>query len=167
MKQKEPIRSKGLAYLLWCTGFFGACGVHRFYAGNYASGLLWLLTGGLLGVGQVLDLLFIPGMIEKKNLKYQLSQGGIPQKGLTDELVIEDNYQQKFLQKIPSKQQSDTYKILLLAKTQPKGVTLADCVLAIDKPIAEVKKLLNDLYHDGLLTIDNALETGAIVHKIV
>ena len=166
MKNQEHIRSTGLAYLLWCTGFFGACGVHRFYAGKYASGVLWLLTGGLLGIGQFLDLFFLPGMIEKKNLRYQLSQAGVPQKRLTEELVIRDMPKNKLVQKIPPKQ-SDTYTILRLAKTNPRGVSVADCVIATEKPIAEVKKLLNELYHEGLLKIDNDLETGAVVYKIV
>ena len=166
MKNQEPIRSTGLAYLLWCTGFFGACGVHRFYAGKYGTGLLWLLTGGLLGIGQFLDLFFIPGMVEKKNLKYQLSQGGVPQQRLTEEFVIQDRPRNHLVQKIPPKQ-SDTYTILRLAKSQKQGVTLADCVIATEKPVAEVKKLLNELYHDGLLNIDNDLETGAIVYKII
>ncbi|MGB3536196.1 MAG: NINE protein [Microcoleaceae cyanobacterium] len=166
MKNQESTRSTGLAYLLWCTGVFGACGVHRFYAGKYGTGLLWLLTGGLFGIGQILDLFFIPGMIEKKNLKYQLSQNGVPQKRLTEELVVKDLPKSQFIQKIPPKQ-SDTYTILRLAKAYPKGVTLADCVITTEKPIAEVKNLLNELYHEGLLTIDNNLETGAIVYKIV
>ena len=166
MKNQEPIKSTGLAYLLWCTGLFGVCGVHRFYAGNYMSGLLWLLTGGLLGIGQFLDLFFIPGMIEKKNLKYQLSQGGVPQKRLTEELVIKDMPRNQLRQRIPPKQ-SDTYTILRLAKTNPRGVTLADCVLATEQPIADVKKMLNELYQEGLLNIDNDLETGAVVYKII
>jgi TM2 domain-containing membrane protein YozV len=166
MKNKEPLRSTGLAYLLWCTGFFGACGVHRFYAGKYGTGLLWLLTGGLLGIGQFCDLFFIPGMVEKKNLKYQLSQGGVPQQRFTEEFVIKDRPKNQFVQKIPAKQ-SDTYTLLRLAKNHPNGVTLADCVIATEKPVAEVKKLLNELYHDGLLNIDNDFETGAVVYKIM
>lgn len=167
MKNKEPMRSTGLAYILWFTGFFGACGVHRFYSGNYATGILWLCTGGLLGIGQFLDLFFIPGMVEKKNLKYQLSQAGIPQQQVTEEFVIKDSPKHQFHNKIPHQQQSDTYKILVLAKMNPQGVSLADCVIATEKPVADVKKLLNELYHDGLLNIDNDLETGAIIYKVV
>lgn len=60
-------RSVGWAYGLWVVGLFGFCGIHRFYAGRWASGLLWLLTGGLCGVGQLVDLLFIPRMVEDHN----------------------------------------------------------------------------------------------------
>jgi TM2 domain-containing membrane protein YozV len=37
-------------------GFFG---VHRFYVGRAGSGVLWLLTGGLLAVGWIYDLVMI------------------------------------------------------------------------------------------------------------
>lgn len=37
-------------------GFFG---VHRFYVGRTGSGVLWLLTGGILAVGWIYDLVMI------------------------------------------------------------------------------------------------------------
>jgi len=59
--------SCGTAYLLWLGCGLGLCGLHRFYAGKPLSGLLWLFTGGLCGVGQLFDLLFIPGMVARAN----------------------------------------------------------------------------------------------------
>jgi TM2 domain-containing membrane protein YozV len=61
------MRSTGIAYLLWCAGLFGFCGIHRFYAGRIITGVIWLLTGGLLFIGQLIDLVLIPGMIEEAN----------------------------------------------------------------------------------------------------
>jgi TM2 domain-containing membrane protein YozV len=61
--------STGVAYLLWLGCFFLLFGLHRFYLGKPFTGLLWLFTLGLLGVGQLLDLLLIPGMVAQANLR--------------------------------------------------------------------------------------------------
>lgn len=60
-------RSVGVGYLLWLACFFGAFGIHRFYAGRWVSGLIWFFTGGLCGIGQLVDLVFMPRMIEDIN----------------------------------------------------------------------------------------------------
>ncbi len=57
----------GPAYVLWGLALFGICGIHRFYLGRWRTGLLWLCTFGLLGIGQLLDLIWIPGMVREKN----------------------------------------------------------------------------------------------------
>ncbi len=64
--RREP-RNVGLAYALWLGSFFGFCGLHRIYAGRYASGIIWFFTGGLCGVGQLVDLFFVPRMVEDHN----------------------------------------------------------------------------------------------------
>ncbi len=61
------MRSVGVAYGLCVLGFVCVAGIHRFYAGKYITGLIWLLTGGLLGIGTVVDLFLIPRMIERRN----------------------------------------------------------------------------------------------------
>jgi TM2 domain-containing membrane protein YozV len=66
--------SSGVAYLLWLAGLLGLCGLHRFYLGKPWTGLLWLFTGGLLLIGQLIDLILIPGMTAQANLK--AIQGG-------------------------------------------------------------------------------------------
>jgi TM2 domain-containing membrane protein YozV len=61
--------STGIAYLLWLAGFFLVCGLHRFYLGRWVTGLLWLLTLGLFGIGQLIDVILIPGMVAQANLR--------------------------------------------------------------------------------------------------
>jgi TM2 domain-containing membrane protein YozV len=61
------MRSVGLAYGLWALCLVGVAGIHRFYAGKYITGTIWLFTWGLFGIGLFVDLFLIPGMIERKN----------------------------------------------------------------------------------------------------
>ena len=66
LERSQP-RSVDTAYLLWMAGLFGACGVHRIYMGRWVSGIIWLATGGLCGIGQVVDLFVMPRMIRDAN----------------------------------------------------------------------------------------------------
>lgn len=57
------VRSVFVAYLLWCMCAIGCCGAHRFYCGRHITGLIYMFTFGLLGIGQLFDLVLIPGMV--------------------------------------------------------------------------------------------------------
>ena len=57
--ERPQTHSKTIGYLLWIFGFTGA---HRFYFGRPVTGTIWLFTGGLLLVGWIVDLFFIPWM---------------------------------------------------------------------------------------------------------
>ena len=46
-------KDKWVAFVL--AFFLGFLGVHRFYEGKIGTGILWLLTGGLLGIGWLAD----------------------------------------------------------------------------------------------------------------
>ncbi len=69
------MKSSGVGYLLWLLCLLGLCGIHRLYAGKYVSGVIWLFTLGLLGIGQLVDLLLIPGMISNANLRFMAMAG--------------------------------------------------------------------------------------------
>ncbi len=47
--------------------FFGVLGIHRFYLGRAVTGVLWLLTGGLLFVGYLHDLWMLNEMVHEAN----------------------------------------------------------------------------------------------------
>ena len=61
--------SLGLAYLLWAVGGFGTLGVHRFYLRKHGTGLLWLLTGGVFGIGAIVDLFRMPTMVRDAEIE--------------------------------------------------------------------------------------------------
>ena len=50
-------KSKMVALIL-CI-FFGTIGIHRFYVGKVGMGILYLLTGGLCGIGWIIDIIQI------------------------------------------------------------------------------------------------------------
>jgi hypothetical protein len=52
-----PHKSKVVALIL-CI-LFGYFGVHRFYVGKIGTGVIWLFTGGLFGVGWIIDIIII------------------------------------------------------------------------------------------------------------
>ncbi|MDW7711066.1 MAG: NINE protein [Deferrisomatales bacterium] len=49
--------------------FLGVLGVHRMYLGKWFTGVLWLLTGGLLGLGWVYDFLTLNDQITVVNAR--------------------------------------------------------------------------------------------------
>ena len=65
--EMKPPLTTGTGYLLWLAAFIGFCGIHRFYAGKWGTGLLWLLTGGLCGIGQFIDLFLMESIIDEGN----------------------------------------------------------------------------------------------------
>lgn len=64
----QAVNNAGLAYgisrknkmvaLLLCL-FLGVFGAHKFYVGKAGAGILYLLTGGLFGIGWFIDLILI------------------------------------------------------------------------------------------------------------
>ncbi len=58
-----PLHAACSAYALWAIlGLFGA---HRFYVGRPVSGFVWMFTGGLFGIGWVIDFFLLAQFVEE------------------------------------------------------------------------------------------------------
>lgn len=58
VQQAQASPKERLVAFLLCT-FLGVLGIHRFYVGKAGTGVLWLLTGGLIGIGALVDWIMI------------------------------------------------------------------------------------------------------------
>lgn len=61
------MKSKPVAFLLWCLCLTAICGIHRLYMGKYVTGILWFLTLGMFGIGQLIDLFLISDRVDIAN----------------------------------------------------------------------------------------------------
>lgn len=66
------MKSKVIAYVLWLVSIFGWLGFHRFYLGKIGTGIIWILTGGVFGIGSLIDLFILGGQVDQYNTKIEL-----------------------------------------------------------------------------------------------
>jgi TM2 domain-containing membrane protein YozV len=142
-------RSLAVSYLLWCLALVGVCGLQRFYNRKPISGLLWLFSFGLCGLGQLVDLLLIPAMVEEANQPLRLAEALAQLEGAEG----------------PSLER----QLLLLARRAgPQGFTLNDALVELELPrlidsttvSAEIERLL----HAQLLDVGND-PRGRVVYR--
>lgn len=145
---QEP-RSVAVSYLLWCLCLVGLCGLQRFYTRKPLSGLLWLLTGGLCGVGQLIDLFLIPEQVEQANQPLLLEQALTAAEGGAA---------------LPLERQ-----LLRLARRSGRnGFTLNDALIELELPQQSdsdaVRSEIERLLHAELLDVGND-ERGRVVYR--
>ncbi len=147
-----------ISYVLNVVAFFTFLnGLHRLYNGKTKTGLLWLCTFGLFGVGQFVDLFLISNMVEEHDQKLRLKAGlsplGVP---LTQAAVASQVYQ-------PS---GDQLMVKLLEAAENRGgtLTVTQGVRATGASFTEVEAVLKDMLKSGYVKIDNDPVTGAVTY---
>lgn len=148
----------GTSYLLWLAFFLGVGGLHRFYNGKMVSGFLWLITGGLFGIGQIIDLFLIPDMVDEHNLKRMRRLGyayGYPEAGISQ--VVN-------LPKSKLDQETLEVKLLKAAQARKGKLSVTQGVVDTGADFSVVESALLEMAKKGRVDIQNDSETGAVVY---
>ncbi len=149
---QEP-RSLGTSYLLWACCLLGAFGLHRFYNRKPISGLVWMCSFGLCGIGQVVDLLQMPQLVRRAN-EQALLEEALASLNLADDDPMPVALERQLLQ--------------LARRSGQSGFTLNDALLDLQLPAsmdsAMVRQEIERLLHADLLDVGND-ERGRVIYR--
>ena len=67
-------RTLSTAYLFWLPSLFGVAGLHRFYLGKPISGIVYLITGGLFGIGTIYDAITMRQQVREAEIEDRLAR---------------------------------------------------------------------------------------------
>jgi hypothetical protein len=152
--------STGIAYILW---FFSGCGVlgfHRFYLGKIGTGLLWMFTGGLLGIGAFFDLFTLPRQVREENFKIAVINGARMPNNNNQWRNVNDAQTRI----IPEKE-SIEHQVLKLAKENKGIITASELALLSKTSIDEAKKALDTMVSKGHVEL-RVRQSGSIVYVV-
>ena len=141
---------KKASYLLWLGILLGIGGLHRLYNGKYVSGILWLCTYGLFGVGQLVDLLLISDMAEHR--QWQLS-------GRLSKLDAQPV--------VAAEVSKDTLMVRLLRLASLHGgqLTVTQAVMETGRSFEDIEAELKTMVKSGYADVTNRPDSGVVVYE--
>ena len=130
----------GVAYLLWLISGCGALGLHRFYLGKIGTGILWMLTGGMGGIGLVYDAITLPRQVREANIKARVRA----------ELDYEgDRGYPAFGGALAQQPENPERTVLCVAQKNGGFVTPGEAALEGDLSVDQARKLLEKMAAAG------------------
>jgi TM2 domain-containing membrane protein YozV len=152
-----------VSYVLMIGSFCGLCGLHRFYNGKIGTGLLWFFTLGFFGIGQFIDIFFVPNMVEEYEAKLLLKQGfspyGVPSPYPRDTATAVE------LPKVP--EEKLMLRVLKSARDRGGQITVTQAVLDTGADFPEVELVLKDMVKQGYAHIDNDPVKGTVIYDFI
>jgi TM2 domain-containing membrane protein YozV len=150
---RKIMYSVGIAYLLWLVSGFGMLGFHRFYLGKIPTGILWMCTGGLCGIGALFDFFTLSSQVRDANLRQTMGQ--------VDEIY------RGYRHNTTGYHTGDTIEqsILKVARINKGILTPADLALTGNISLDDAKKALDAMVSKGFAEIQ-VRKTGSLVYVI-
>lgn len=145
---------EGLSYGLWCLFVFGFAGVHRIYLGKYGTGILWMLTFGLLGVGQLVDLFRMKSLVMEANIR----EGYLPHPRYARDLIASRPLS-------AATEPTITQRLLQAASKYGGSLTVTQGVAETGLSFKEVEEELTEMLVAGYVDVDNEPTTGVVIYR--
>ena len=164
-------KSKAAAYGLWCLCFVGICGAQRLYSNKIGSGILYLITLGVFGFGQFIDLFLTAEMVDSYNRGHGYNLPGAYSNPLAQQQVVVNVGESihsaiaeiKSKEETTTESQNDEQKILKECVNQPISIAMLAVKTGIEPK--RVKMLTEKLEAEGMLTAD-ITDSGKIKYAI-
>lgn len=159
-------RSKSVAYVLWFLIVVGIGGGQRFYTGKHISGLIYLVTGGFFGFGQLLDLILIPRMVDDFNVKQRLLYGNLAANQAVVNIKNPTPHELPGVTNSTNKVNTLVPQLLKLAQHKNGIITVTDGVISTGKTFKEVEQALTSIYKAGYASVENHPVSGVVIYRI-
>lgn len=154
------------SYFLSLGWFFGLGGLHRLYNGKIYTGIFWLCTFGVFGMGQFVDLFLIPGMVEEYESRLRSQQGLLPVGMLAQHAISQRDEAQSAIAEEIHRPSYDALTVQLLKNAAEKGgkINVTQGVMSTGASFTEVEGLLKEIMKSGYARIDNDPVTGVVTY---
>jgi len=150
-----------IAYILWLLSGFGVAGFHRFYLGKIPTGLLWMFTGGLLGIGSIYDFITLPGQVREANIRRAIENG------VRHNININHTWRNvnDGEAHIVREKENVERVILKLAKSNKGILTASELALAANIAVEEARRDLDAMVSKGFAEL-RVRQSGTLVYTI-